>query len=328
MGIGKRQVLSGSLWIRSGKSFFFSNTNILTKKLRHQDVAHVESVKRSSFPFQHEQGQVLSEQIVGATHPLPEGKEEEGSFYAQDTFSRDNIHLPRLAKIGADFLHPICTGPKRVSFPNQFLMVIIPPHGRENRTVGIGKAQPFLGPHGRKMYERLGKCCLFHNFTFPPVVENNVFLKRDVLYLPFSLALIRLHFLSPFCGSQLQPSLQSANILVTKFQFLTVCTSSCFSEMSVSACKTLQSHNPEDHNTNSHCHENLTLYMVLCSFLICFSFTVEYHPGGAAQNTLRIFQWLISYPHYSVFFGAIGNDDEGKLIEKLVKNSGVETRYT
>jgi sugar/nucleoside kinase (ribokinase family) len=29
-----------------------------------------------------------------------------------------------------------------------------------------------------------------------------------------------------------------------------------------------------------------------------------------------------------VFFGAIGNDDEGKLLEKLVKNSGVETRYT
>ncbi|XP_023723267.1 adenosine kinase isoform X3 [Cryptotermes secundus] len=57
------------------------------------------------------------------------------------------------------------------------------------------------------------------------------------------------------------------------------------------------------------------------------SFTVEYHPGGAAQNTLRIFQWLISYPFYSVFFGAVGNDDEGKLIEKLVKNSGVETRY-
>jgi hypothetical protein len=29
-----------------------------------------------------------------------------------------------------------------------------------------------------------------------------------------------------------------------------------------------------------------------------------------------------------VFFGGIGNDDEGKLLEKLVKNSGVETRYT
>jgi sugar/nucleoside kinase (ribokinase family) len=28
-----------------------------------------------------------------------------------------------------------------------------------------------------------------------------------------------------------------------------------------------------------------------------------------------------------VFFGGIGNDDEGKLLEKLVKNSGVETRY-
>jgi sugar/nucleoside kinase (ribokinase family) len=72
----------------------------------------------------------------------------------------------------------------------------------------------------------------------------------------------------------------------------------------------------------SHC---IRLYV---AFLIYFSFTIEYHPGGAAQNTLRIFQWLLGYPHYSVFFGAIGNDDEGKLLEKLVKNSGVETRYT
>jgi sugar/nucleoside kinase (ribokinase family) len=29
-----------------------------------------------------------------------------------------------------------------------------------------------------------------------------------------------------------------------------------------------------------------------------------------------------------VFLGGIGNDDEGKLLEKLVKNAGVETRYT
>ncbi|XP_069702765.1 uncharacterized protein [Periplaneta americana] len=57
------------------------------------------------------------------------------------------------------------------------------------------------------------------------------------------------------------------------------------------------------------------------------SFDVEYHPGGAAQNTLRIFQWLIQCPFYSVYFGGIGNDGEGKLLEKLVKASGVETRY-
>jgi sugar/nucleoside kinase (ribokinase family) len=68
--------------------------------------------------------------------------------------------------------------------------------------------------------------------------------------------------------------------------------------------------------------------MILCSFVISFSFRVEYHPGGAAQNTLRIFQWLVKCPFYSVFLGGIGNDDEGKLLEKLVKNSGVETRYT
>jgi hypothetical protein len=43
-------------------------------------------------------------------------------------------------------------------------MVIFPPHGRENGTVGIGKAQPFLGPCGRKIYERLEECCLFSQF--------------------------------------------------------------------------------------------------------------------------------------------------------------------
>jgi sugar/nucleoside kinase (ribokinase family) len=82
------------------------------------------------------------------------------------------------------------------------------------------------------------------------------------------------------------------------------------------------------YNLNSHYCENLTLCKVYVAFLIYFSFTIDYHPGGAAQNTLRIFQWLLGYPLYSVFFGAIGNDDEGKLLEKLVKNSGVETRYT
>ncbi|XP_021926184.1 adenosine kinase-like isoform X2 [Zootermopsis nevadensis] len=40
-----------------------------------------------------------------------------------------------------------------------------------------------------------------------------------------------------------------------------------------------------------------------------------------------MFQWVVNCPLYSVFFGGIGNDDEGKLLEKLVKNSGIETRY-
>jgi hypothetical protein len=53
---------------------------------------------------------------------------------------------------------------KKISFPKQFLMVIFPPHGRENGTVGTGKGQPFFGPCGWKMYERLEKCCPFSQF--------------------------------------------------------------------------------------------------------------------------------------------------------------------
>ncbi|KAJ9591142.1 hypothetical protein L9F63_002297 [Diploptera punctata] len=56
-------------------------------------------------------------------------------------------------------------------------------------------------------------------------------------------------------------------------------------------------------------------------------YEVEYHAGGSAQNTLRIFQWLINSPFYSVFLGGIGEDEEGKMLESLVKNAGVDTRY-
>lgn len=48
--------------------------------------------------------------------------------------------------------------------------------------------------------------------------------------------------------------------------------------------------------------------------------------GGAALNTLRVFQWLVSHPNTSVFFGSIGNDDIGRRLSYLVSQAGVDGR--
>lgn len=52
-------------------------------------------------------------------------------------------------------------------------------------------------------------------------------------------------------------------------------------------------------------------------------------PGGCAQNTLRILQWLCGgaqLPHIGVFYGSIGNDTRGSTLEKLVLADGVDVQ--
>lgn len=49
-------------------------------------------------------------------------------------------------------------------------------------------------------------------------------------------------------------------------------------------------------------------------------------PGGAALNTLRVFQWLCGQVYGSVFFGGIGDDETGKLLRERVSQSGVDGR--
>ncbi|XP_054278283.1 adenosine kinase-like [Macrosteles quadrilineatus] len=55
---------------------------------------------------------------------------------------------------------------------------------------------------------------------------------------------------------------------------------------------------------------------------------VRKSPGGCVQNTLRIVQALVKQPQFCVFFGGLGNDSDGGLLESEVKKCGVETRYT
>ncbi|KAK0075131.1 hypothetical protein PV325_007320 [Microctonus aethiopoides] len=53
-------------------------------------------------------------------------------------------------------------------------------------------------------------------------------------------------------------------------------------------------------------------------------------PGGCAQNTARILQWLCggsSIPPVVIFCGGIGNDSRGTTVEKMVKAAGVQTQY-
>jgi adenosine kinase len=56
-------------------------------------------------------------------------------------------------------------------------------------------------------------------------------------------------------------------------------------------------------------------------------YDVEYIPGGAAQNVLRTFQWIINKPKRSSYFGAIGNDEYGNKLREKATKAGVDVHY-
>jgi len=56
-------------------------------------------------------------------------------------------------------------------------------------------------------------------------------------------------------------------------------------------------------------------------------YTAEYIAGGAAQNSIRVAQWLIGTPGASVYVGCIGNDTNGKTLKNTTEAAGVVTQY-
>uniref|UniRef100_A0A915D1F4 Adenosine kinase n=1 Tax=Ditylenchus dipsaci TaxID=166011 RepID=A0A915D1F4_9BILA len=54
---------------------------------------------------------------------------------------------------------------------------------------------------------------------------------------------------------------------------------------------------------------------------------IEYIPGGATQNALRVFQWIICKPNASTFFGAVGKDKYSEILYNQSKNAGVNVCY-
>ena len=50
-------------------------------------------------------------------------------------------------------------------------------------------------------------------------------------------------------------------------------------------------------------------------------------PGGSAQNTARIYRWILGDRSSVSFIGAVGADKFGRRLEKLVRGDGIDTRY-
>ncbi|KAM9365439.1 adenosine kinase isoform 2-T2 [Pholidichthys leucotaenia] len=57
-------------------------------------------------------------------------------------------------------------------------------------------------------------------------------------------------------------------------------------------------------------------------------FTVEYHAGGATQNSIKIAQWMIQEPHkVGTFFGCIGKDKFGEILKQKTAEAHVDGHY-
>ena len=50
---------------------------------------------------------------------------------------------------------------------------------------------------------------------------------------------------------------------------------------------------------------------------------VEYIPGGATQNSIRVAQWLLKTPGSTAYIGCIGKDDFGAKMQEKAKQDGV-----
>jgi len=57
------------------------------------------------------------------------------------------------------------------------------------------------------------------------------------------------------------------------------------------------------------------------------AFEVEYIAGGATQNSIRVAQWLLGQKKSCTYFGCIGNDKFGKVLQSKAEEDGVNAVY-
>jgi len=55
---------------------------------------------------------------------------------------------------------------------------------------------------------------------------------------------------------------------------------------------------------------------------------VEYIPGGATQNSIRIAQWMLQVAGATSYMGCVGKDDFGKKMSEIATKDGVNVRLT
>ena len=50
---------------------------------------------------------------------------------------------------------------------------------------------------------------------------------------------------------------------------------------------------------------------------------VQFIPGGATQNSMRMAQWLLQVPGAVSYFGCVGKDKYAKIMEDTAKREGL-----
>uniref|UniRef100_A0A914UID9 Adenosine kinase n=1 Tax=Plectus sambesii TaxID=2011161 RepID=A0A914UID9_9BILA len=56
-------------------------------------------------------------------------------------------------------------------------------------------------------------------------------------------------------------------------------------------------------------------------------YNIEFIPGGATQNALRVCQWILNQPKVATFFGAVGKDNYAETLEQKASEAGVNVKY-
>jgi adenosine kinase len=56
-------------------------------------------------------------------------------------------------------------------------------------------------------------------------------------------------------------------------------------------------------------------------------YPVQYIAGGAAQNSIRVAQWMLGVNNATSFFGAVGDDKYGETLSKCAAEDGVQVAY-
>jgi len=84
----------------------------------------------------------------------------------------------------------------------------------------------------------------------------------------------------------------------------------------------LEKYNLEANNAILAEEKHVPMYKEMCE-----KYSVEYIPGGATQNAIRVAQWLLGVERATTFMGCIGDDDYGRILADKTKEAGINARY-
>jgi len=88
--------------------------------------------------------------------------------------------------------------------------------------------------------------------------------------------------------------------------------------------KFLEKYGLESNNAILAEDKHVPMYKDMCD---TYKNEVDYIPGGATQNSIKVAQWLLGVKNATLYMGCIGKDNFGDILEEKTKALGVNTRY-